>query len=92
MVCVDLLFSLLVFVTDSISDRPLFRHLHCNVMQCQSRTGLVGSCQKLDLKDSNRGFSVIYVKNSLLYERIKERELPDKVHPEVLIDKIIRFL
>ena len=36
-------------------------------------------------------FFVVRVKDNLLYERIEERDLPDKAHPEVLIDEIVRL-
>lgn len=45
----------------------------------------------LNFWDSIKVFFVVRVKDNLLYERIKERELPDKAHPEVLIDEIVRL-
>ena len=41
--------------------------------------------------DSIKVFFVVRVKDNLLYERIEERDLPDKAHPEVLIDEIVRL-
>ena len=41
--------------------------------------------------DSIKVFFVVRVKQNLLYERIEERDLPDKAHPEVLIDEIVRL-
>lgn len=41
--------------------------------------------------DSNKVFFVVRVKDNLQYERIEERELPKRAHPEVLIDEIVRL-
>ena len=45
----------------------------------------------LKLWDSMKVFFVVRVKDNLLYERIEERDLPYKAHPEVLIDEIVRL-
>lgn len=39
--------------------------------------------------DSIKVSFVVRVKQNLLYERMEERDLPDKAHPEVLIDEIV---
>ena len=39
--------------------------------------------------DSKGVFFVVRVKDNMLYERIKELDLPDRAHPEVLIDEIV---
>ena len=41
--------------------------------------------------DSIKVFFVVREKDNLLYERIEERDLPDKAHPEVFIDEIVRL-
>ncbi len=45
----------------------------------------------LNFWDSIKVLFVVRVKDNLLYEYMKERELPDNVHPEVLIDEIVRL-
>jgi len=45
----------------------------------------------LNYWDSIKVFFVVRVKDNMLYERIKERELPDNAHPEVLIDEVVRL-
>lgn len=45
----------------------------------------------LNFWDSIKVLFVVRVKDNLLYECMKERELPDNVHPEVLIDEIVRL-
>lgn len=41
----------------------------------------------LNVWDSSKVFFVARVRDNMLYERIEERDLPDKAHPEVLIDE-----
>lgn len=41
--------------------------------------------------DSMKVFFVVRVRENLLYERIEERELPDKAHSEVLIDETVHL-
>lgn len=45
----------------------------------------------LNFWDSIKVFFVVRAKDNLLYERIKERELPGNAHPEVLIDEVVRL-
>ena len=55
----------------------------------RSSVNVITSCWIIS--DSIKVFFVVRVKDNLLYERIEERELPDKAHPEVLIDEIVRL-
>lgn len=41
--------------------------------------------------DSIKAFFVVRTRKNVLYNRIKERDLPEKAHPEVLIDEIVRL-
>ena len=43
----------------------------------------------LNFWDSIKVFFVVRVRDNLIYKRMEERELPDKAHPEVLIDEIV---
>ena len=45
----------------------------------------------LNVWDSSKVFFVARVRDNMLYERIEERDLPDKAHPEVLIDEIVKL-
>lgn len=45
----------------------------------------------LNVWDSSKVFFVARMRNNILYNQIEERDLPDKVHPEVLIDEIVQL-
>ena len=45
----------------------------------------------LNVWDRSKVFFVARVRDNMLYERIEERDLPDKAHPEVLIDEIVKL-
>ena len=45
----------------------------------------------LNIWDSNKVFFVARVRDNMLYERLKERDLPDRAHSEVLIDETVRL-
>lgn len=45
----------------------------------------------LNVWDSSKVLFVVRVRDNMLYERIEERDLPDRVHPEVLIDETVRL-
>lgn len=45
----------------------------------------------LNFWDSIKVFFVVRVKDNMLYERIKERDLPDNARPEIFIDEIVRL-